>query len=278
MGLRLTWREKTSLPVDASGLVPKALASLALLDLARLPIPVGNRAAEIGELFDVEADPRAPDDHLRVIGSLQHVRNLGQGLSCGTLEVDGTVGPYLGLGMSGGQILVHGDVGDGAGSEMTGGLLRIDGSAGDSLGANRPGSRSGMRDGVILVSGSAGNEVGRKMRRGLIAIQGDAADGVGRLLIAGTIFVFGRVGIGAGMGMKRGTLGLFGADPRSILPTFKETGQYRFPFLTIYFRQLSEWGYAVPAALSTAMMRRYNGDLATRGLGEILVADHTAQD
>ena len=94
----------------------------------------------------------------------------------------------------------------GRGPRCAAGTLRICGDAGNSLGAAYPGSRLGMREGVILVGGSAGNDVGLMMRRGLIAVRGPVGVGAGRDMIAGTIVACDRVGAALGVGMKRGTL------------------------------------------------------------------------
>ena len=127
-----------------------------------------------------------------------------------------------------------------------------------------------MREGVILVDGAVGEEAGRRMRRGLIAVAGAAGDGPGRGMIAGSLFVFGPLGSYAGLGMKRGTIAAFGAEKTELLPTFVSSGHFRFPFLTIYLKQLASWGFPIPPDVFSLEMERYNGDLAERGQGELL--------
>jgi formylmethanofuran dehydrogenase subunit C len=93
-------------------------------------------------------------------------------------------------------------------------------------------------------------------------------------MIAGSIFTFGHVGESAGMMMKRGTIAMFGLDRPDdppLLPTFFRSGQFRPHFLTIYLKQLVEWGFPIPTAMFAGPLARYNGDLAERGQGEILV-------
>ena len=278
MAITLRWLDRTTLPVEAEGLSPRYLAGLRCDDVARLVLPVGNGEAEVGDLFAVEAGD-GPADEVRVEGDLSHVRSLGRGLDRGRLVIVGAAGAYLGAGMTGGVIDVQGPVGDWAGAEMEGGILRVRGDAGRHLGAALPGSQRGMRDGVILVEGSVGEEAGRRMRRGLIAVGGAAGDGFGRNVIAGTLLAFGTVGRHVGMGMKRGTIGLFHSEPPALLPTFVSAGRYRFPFLSLYLRQLAAWGFPVPNRVTRASSERYNGDRAEGGQGEILVLagpDHTA--
>lgn len=277
MSLTLTWRSATTLPVDGSPLRPATFAGCSAAGAARTRLRLGNAVVELGELFDVSGD--GGNGRLIVEGNLIHVHGLGRGLADGSLIVRGDAGPLLGAEMTGGLIEVEGHVGDWAGAEMRGGRLAIHGSAGSFLGAAYPGSRLGMREGVILVDGSTGHDAGLQMRRGLIAIRGESGTGLGRSMIAGTIMAMGRVGTRAGAGMKRGTLVLLapGRAPEDVLlPTFARAGRFRPPFLAIYYRQLAEWGFAVPEAVSSSPLDRYNGDLASRGQGEILVGSRVA--
>jgi formylmethanofuran dehydrogenase subunit C len=136
-----------------------------------------------------------------------------------------------------------------------------------------------MREGVILVEGSTGDDAGLQMRRGVIAISGSAGVGLGRGMMAGTIVALGNVGSRAGAGMKRGTLVLPALDRDSLdhlLPTFALAGSFSLPFLSLYARQIRDWGFTVPQAVFTARLERYNGDLAVGGQGEILVGRHVA--
>jgi formylmethanofuran dehydrogenase subunit C len=273
MPLTLRWRSATQLPVEAGGLLPEALAAHTSEALARLPVPLGNTSAALGDLFSIEGDVQ--DGTIIFEGDLRPVRRIGRGLGSGAIIVRGDTGAELGAEMTGGTITVEGSAGDYVGAEMRGGLIRIRGSAGQSLGSAYPGSRLGMREGVILVEGAVGSGAGLSMRRGLIAVSGTAGDDLGHALIAGSIFVFGMIGRRAGAGMKRGTLALFGngnAEDFEPLPTFSPTGRFRPHFLTIYLRRLRQWGFPVPEAAFSNPLERYNGDLLERGQGEILIA------
>jgi formylmethanofuran dehydrogenase subunit C len=80
--------------------------------------------------------------------------------------------------------------------------------------------------------------------------------------------------------MKRGTLVLPALDRASLdclLPTFALAGSFSLPFLSLHGRQLGEWGFAVPQAVFTGRLERYNGDLAVGGQGEILVGRRSAE-
>ncbi len=273
MPLELQWLGATRLPVSADDLLPEALAPLSPAERARWPLRVGNGSVPLAELFRI--DGSSDDGHLVLEGDLRQVRGLGRGMTAGSISIRGDVGAELGAEMAGGTIEVEGSVGDWAGAGLRGGHLRVKGNAGRFLGAAYPGSRSGMREGVILIEGSVGDDAGLAMRRGLIAIAGESGEGLGRALIAGSLFAFGPVGRLAGAGMKRGTLALFGLTAPSnpeLLPTFAPSGRSRPPFLTIYLRRLRQWGFPVPESAFAGTLDRYNGDLGTRGQGEVLIA------
>ena len=274
MAIHLRWLETTRLPVELDGLVPADLASLSGDQVARRPVPVGNRSSELGELFAIRGD--ASDGVIRFEGDLRTVSRIGLGLSGGLIEIDGDVGPHLGAGMTGGSIHLRGSAGVWAGAGMRGGRLSIQGKAGNFLGGAYPGARLGMRDGVILVQGDAGDSVGLAMRRGLIAVSGNIGKTPGHGMVAGTLVVGGSTGVGAGFGMKRGSIILLGERGNAdILPSFFPSGPDRPPFLAFYLRQLAAWGFPVREHDHLRQYLRYNGDLAAGGQGEIWVSHHT---
>ena len=267
MPLILRWRAATSAPVGGEAIRPGGLGSVEAA--SRLSIPVGNSTADLAELFDLEGND---DNHLIFEGDLRTVHGLGAGMASGRLEVRGDVGHRLGEAMAGGSIEVVGSVGSNAGADLAGGFLRVRGNAGPNLGAARPGSRVGMRGGVILVDGNAGAGAGTAVRRGTIAVAGSVGEGAGRGMVAGSIFIGGKVAPGLGSGMKRGTIAILGTEPFEPGPTFEPSGTLRPPVLTIYLRQLKEWGFPVPEAAFQASIRRYNGDRSLGGQGEIFLA------
>jgi formylmethanofuran dehydrogenase subunit C len=176
--------------------------------------------------------------------------------------------------MGGGEVVVTGSAGLWAGGEMAGGTLRIGGDAGAFLGAAYPGSRRGMTGGTILVDGSTGPECGAVMRRGLIAVGGTLGASAGRGLIAGTLAAARATGWVV-PGMKRGTILLAEqSDEAPILPTFLASGVDRPVFWAVYLRQLRAWGFAPAARWEPGLrMRRYNGDSAVAGQGEVWLAE-----
>ncbi len=149
----------------------------------------------------------------------------------------------------------------GLGAAMTGGTLRLEGDAADGVGA-------GMRGGLILVHGSVGNEAGARMRRGTIAVTGRAGERAGLQMIAGTLLVLGDLGRAPGFGLKRGTLVAGGG--LELLPTFRFACTYRPGFLTLLLRSLKRHGFEAGSRLEDGAFRRFIGDCADLGRGEIL--------
>ncbi len=149
----------------------------------------------------------------------------------------------------------------GLGADMTGGTLRLEGDAADGVGA-------GMRGGLILVHGSVGDEAGARMRRGSIAVTGRAGQRAGLQMIAGTLLVLGDLGRAPGFGLKRGTLVAGGS--LELLPTFRLACTYRPGILPLLFRSLRRHGFEAGSRLEGGAFRRWIGDCADLGRGEIL--------
>jgi formylmethanofuran dehydrogenase subunit C len=208
---------------------------------------VGRRRVPLAELFEVKGEP-GPD--VRIVGDLRRVDGLGAGMSAGTLTIEG-------------------DVGDGAGVAMSGGLLRILGSAGDRLGAPLPGASRGMTGGEIIVDGNVGAKAATRVRRGLVVVGGDAGPGAAHAMIAGTILVAGQLGAGAGLWSKRGSVIALG--PVEIPATYAYACTYRPPFVPVLLRYLQRVrAFAIDARFATGLYKRWTGDIADVGKGEIL--------
>jgi formylmethanofuran dehydrogenase subunit C len=172
--------------------------------------------------------------------------------------------------MRGGRLHIAGNAGPWAGARMSGGTLSIAGNAGDHLGGALPGDVRGMNGGLVVVRGNAGARTGYRMRRGVIAIQGDAGDHVGARMIAGTVLVLGeKCGAYPGFAMRRGTL-LLRRRPPHMLPTFADAGEHDLGFIELLARTLRAEVTIELDGLGTRV-RRYVGDAATGGKGEVLV-------
>ncbi|MEJ7812376.1 MAG: formylmethanofuran dehydrogenase subunit C [Gemmatimonadaceae bacterium] len=252
--------------IEADAIAPDRLASLSQLEIARLPVWAGGRPARLGDIFSVRGERAST---VRIDGDATHVDGLGSAMAGGTLHIEGSAGRRLGAGMTGGAIHVLGDTGDDAGSAMAGGLLRVGGRAGDRLGAARAGAAKGMTGGEIIVLGAAGSEAGAGARRGLIVVCGDVGAHAARGMIAGSVIVFGAAGAGAARWSKRGTLVVAGTV--DVEPTFGFACTYRPPHLRLTLTYLrAKYALPIDDGYIHGLYRRYSGDMAELGKGEIL--------
>jgi formylmethanofuran dehydrogenase subunit C len=265
--LVLTLRAPLKAAVDCSGLALHAWAELAPADVARLPVRMaGTDAVALGDLFNVRG---GKGGRVRFSGDLARAESLGAGLERGDVLIEGNVGREVGARMRGGRISVTGDAGWGAGLELAGGVLEIGGSAGPRAGGAPLGAKRGMTGGEVIVRGSAGAEAGASMRRGLVAIAGDAGEGAGRAMLAGTVVVFGATGPTPGQWSKRGTILALG--PVTPPATYRFACSYQPQYVALLLRHLGDHrGLPVTQGHLMGSYRRYSGDLAELGAGEIL--------
>lgn len=263
----LTLRRPLDRPIDASQLTFERWGELAAGDIARRGVRVaGVGHVPLGEFFEVNGEKA---QRIRFVGDLSAVDGLGTGLDGAELIVDGSVGREVGARMKGGRIEVRGNAGWGAGLEMAGGRLEIQGDAGPRVGGAPLGAKRGMSGGEIVVRGSAGPEAGASMRRGLVVIGGDAGEGAGRATIAGTVVVLGAVGPNAGQWSRRGSIIALGSiEP---IPTYRYACTYRPQYVSLLFQYLAKrWQLPLTREHVNGLYRRYSGDLAELGAGEIL--------
>jgi len=244
----LTLRAPLRSRVDAAGVAWAELRGLDSTALGSQEVWIeGEGRATVGDLFEVSG---APAPHIRLVGDLALMDGIGCGLAGGRVTVDGDVGWYLGRGMRGGAIEVRGN-------------------AGPHAGGAQPGAKRGMTGGEIVIRGSAGPYAGAALRRGLIVIEADAGECAGRGMIAGSVLVFGNVGPGPGLWSRRGSIVAFGA----VTPpaAYRYACTYRPPHLPVTLTYLRR-RYRVPVTPEhlTGRYRRYSGDLAELGAGEIL--------
>jgi formylmethanofuran dehydrogenase subunit C len=266
--LSLTLRERPSQRVDLAPLSIDRLAGKSPAQVAAIELPCGNRMVRVDALFDI-AGTFAAEFEIR--NACDKLDRIGEGMTHGRIVVHGDAGLYVGAGMRGGQIQVHGSVGPYAGTGMRGGLLHVTGHAGDFLAAAIPGDPRGMQGGTIVIGGNAGDRVGDRMRRGTVLIEGSAGDYCAARMLAGTIAVAGRVGAFAGLAMRRGTL-ILERPPAEWVPTFNDCGEHRLGFLTLLARSWRNLpGRFAHVPDTRVRARRYVGDLANDGRGEILV-------
>ena len=268
MPLKLSYKLKTSVPVEVEGIVPHLLAGLSLAEIGRLDVWHGNERLPLAEAFSLAGNPS--DGRLEFEGPLAGVHRIGAGMNGGRIDVAGSAGRHVGSQMIDGEIHVEGSVDDWLGAEMHGGAILVDGDAGDLVGSAYRGSVRGMTGGTIVVRRSAGDECGHTMRRGLVAIGGNCGQFAGINMIAGSLLVFGRSGQRAGAGMRRGTIGLFGPEISPLLPTFVRGYRGRPTALALLLHQTGRLGLPV-GQLAERDCWLYHGDGLTGGRGEIWV-------
>ncbi|MGN6393217.1 MAG: hypothetical protein ACTHM9_13370 [Gemmatimonadales bacterium] len=247
MSVEVRLRAPLGAAADCSAVLAGGWAAVPAEELARRPVRLDGRVVPLGELCAVSG---TPDGTIRFTGDWGRAGRLGAGLSEGAVSVESDVGDEVGLGMAGGSIEVRGRAGARAGAAATD-------------------ARRGMLGGELVIHGAAGPETGALMRRGLIAVGGPTADHAGAGMIAGTIVVFGTTGAAPGLWSKRGSLVALGDV--AIPSTYRYACTYRPPHLPLVLRRLEDrYRLPVEARHLTGSYRRYSGDLAELGKGEIL--------
>jgi formylmethanofuran dehydrogenase subunit C len=263
--ITLTLRAPIAHPLDADAIAPDRLAALDAHEISALRLWDGRNAVSLGDVFTVAGDRSS---NVVLEGDLTKLRGVGTLMSAGTLEVSGSIGSSLGARMRGGAIRVGGNAGDDAGTAMAGGSIVIAGNAGDRVGGALQGASKGMTGGEIVVRGSVGREAGARMRRGILYCA-SCDVGAGTAMIAGNIIVAGVIGDGVGAGNKRGTIVALGAV--RVPPAYAYACTYRPPHLSLMLRSLrTRFDLPVDDAHVHGLFKRYSGDLAEIGKGEIL--------
>lgn len=250
--------------VDLSELVPSRLASQSGSAIEQ--IVIGADGARVGDVFTVSG---SVSDGIVFEGGSPRLDFLGNGLDAGSVVVDGDCGAYAGAGMTGGKLAIRGSAGAFLGTALTGGLITVKGSAGDFAGSARSGEKQGMAGGIIVVGGNVGERAGDRMRRGTIIARGTIGPAAGSRMIGGTLWTEQGFGAGPGPLLRRGTLIAPKVD--RMLATFADCGLHDLNILRIMNKYFADTlGDLAPKPLP-AKVRRFAGDLASIGKGEILL-------
>ena len=260
--MKITVRPDSTIPLEFPGITPDRLCTLGESQIAKLPVLLGNRWIELGEVAAISKSEF--EESLLFSGDTGRIKSLGAGMSRGAIFVEGDAGLHAGAGMTGGTLAIFGSASDWLGAEMRGGLICVVGDAGHNVGSAYRGSRHGMRGGSITVKGNAGDELGLLMRRGIIVVQGTVGEFAGASMIAGTILGLNGFGPRAGAGMKRGTLIACG-QKEPVSPGFRYSCEYDPAYLDLFRKR--EW----PELPRRTTAKCYRGDVLTGGRGELLV-------
>jgi formylmethanofuran dehydrogenase subunit C len=233
---------------DFSQVLAGGWTGLPVAELAKRPVGLAGGDVALGEICTVTGDP---DGSIRFSGDFRLAARLGAGLTEG-------------------RVLVEGDVGDEVGLGMAGGSIQVQGNAGERAGAAAPEARRGMTGGGLVVRGAVGAGAGGLMRRGLLAVGGTTGTHAGAGMIAGTIVAFGALGATAGLWSKRGSIVALGDV--AMPSTYRLACTYQPIHLRLVLTRLrATYGLPVEGRHLTGFYRRYSGDLADLGKGEILV-------
>jgi formylmethanofuran dehydrogenase subunit C len=270
-GWRLTLRTQPRLRIDARALQPAGLAVLARAEVARVTLREGRDAVPLAELFDIDRIEGSTAARLVIEGDFSRFDHLGWRMAEGELQIVGSVGDYAGAAMTGGRIKIEGNAADLAGCAMLGGWLEALGDVGDLAATALPGEMDGMRGGTFVVRGNAGARLADRMRRGTVVVFGDTGDFTASRMVAGTIALGGRCGVHPGWGMRRGSVVFAGPVP-IVAPTFVPVRSTADVFWQLLARDLAPFGGPF-ATLARRSLRRYAGDLAVLGKGELLLAE-----
>jgi formylmethanofuran dehydrogenase subunit C len=253
-------------PLDLSPLTPSALTGKSSPEIEKIPLATGATPIRVGDIFRLTG---TSGGNLWFEGGSALFDNVGAGLANGTISIEGDAGANAGRGMKGGRLEIEGNTGPYLASGMSGGIIAVCGSAGDFVGGVASGKRFGMTGGSVVIEGNSGSRTGDKMRRGLILVRGKTGDAAGSRMVGGTIVAEGGFGPHAGQLMRRGTL--IGPSVERMSSTFADCGLHELVILNLMSRAWTrELGELAPIRFP-AKVRRYAGDLATIGKGEILL-------
>ncbi len=264
--LVLTLRGRPDQRLDLAPLAPHRLAGMTEAEIEKIGLQTTRRRVVVGDVFRLRMGDAK---QVRIEASCDRLDRIGQEMTGGEIVVDGNVGARTGRFMKGGSLTIRGSAGPWTASGMKGGAIEIFGDTGDRLGGPVAGEVAGMRGGMVLVHGRAGERAGDRLRRGTIVIEGGAGAYAGSRMIAGTLVVLGRAGPLPGYLMKRGTI-VMGDISEELSPTFIDCGVHDLVALRLMADFLG--GYSVRAGkLLRRPLRRFAGDMATLGKGEIFI-------
>jgi len=267
--LVLTLKERPPERLDLAPLLPHLLAEKTASEIARIGVQTTRRPLVVGDVFRVRmGDAR----RIHIENACDRLDWIGHGMTDGEIVVDGDAGSQAGRLMTGGRLTIKGSAGPWAASGMRGGEIDIRGSVGDRLGGPLPGEMAGMRGGIVIVRGDAGERTGDRLRRGTIVVEGRAGARAGSRMIAGTIVIGGSAGPLPGFLMRRGTIVLGSAA--TLAPTFIDCGKQDLVALRLLATFVGRYSTRAAKVLQRSL-RRFAGDMAVLGKGEIFLAGRT---
>lgn len=209
-------KKEIDIKLEADVITPDFFAGKTAGEIGNLSIWQGPKTYSLSEFFEVigNGGTSAAQTLIRIKGDAMRIKRIGEGMSAGKIEIEGSAGMHVGSGMKGGEIVVYGNADSWAGMEMTGGLLHIKGNAGDHVGCAYRGKWHGMKGGRIVIEGSARHQLGGGMDGGEILVEGNVEGFCGIRQNGGLIVVKGRALRGVGAEMAGGTIVIGGKIER----------------------------------------------------------------
>jgi len=209
-------KRKIDIKLEVDVITPDSFAGKNAVEIGNLSIWQGPKTYPISEFFEVLGNGgiSAAQTLIRIKGDAIRIKRIGEGMTAGKIEIEGSAGMHVGTGMKGGEIIVFGDADSWAGMEMTGGLLYIKGNAGDHVGCAYRGKWHGMKGGRIVIEGSARHQLGGGMDGGEILVEGNVEGFCGIRQNGGLIVIKGRALRGVGAEMAGGTIVIGGKIER----------------------------------------------------------------
>lgn len=282
----LTLRQtmKSASRINLFGVVPNRFANLTLSEIQQLPIRIDERAAVVGDCFEVSEGDRAS---IALEGELSNCDYVGGGLESGNIFVASNVGDFLADQMRGGAIEIAGSANRFACSGLRRGFVRIAGDCGEYAAAAGPGAKRGMNGGMMVVNGNCDQWLGTRMRRGTVIVHGNVAAACASRMIAGTLVLCGRVAFPLAANMARGTILLLGRQVVCTAPAgFTAPEHTELSYLQILLNDIAPYlpdraqfepnpavashKSVFPTPHFRSPVFRSMGDRVNRGLGEII--------
>ena len=268
--MKLILKSSPAYRINAAALTPEYCNDISVKQLAQQTLPSSGGDIAIGDLFKIEKDS---SKSLFISGACEQFDYIGAKMTDNQIKVEGSVGDYAGATMSGGQLEITGDVGHHTACDMSAGTVIVEGNAGDATGGASIGAVQGMSGGTVLVLGNAGDRTANLMRRGLVVVRGNNGDYAAANMKAGNLVVLKKNGNRCAYGMHRGTVLL--SDPscaENLGDTFiSQPSNYNMDFLMLLYKHIAQLSPTLQRLPRRKLIKRYIGDLAVAGKGEVLV-------
>ncbi|HNW37418.1 MAG TPA: formylmethanofuran dehydrogenase subunit C, partial [Methanosarcina vacuolata] len=110
-------KKEIDIKLEADVITPDAFAGKSAEEIGNLAIWQGPKTYPLSEFFEVigNGGSSAAETLIRIKGDAIRVKRIGEGMSAGKIEIEGSAGMHVGTGMKGGEIIVYGDADSWAG-------------------------------------------------------------------------------------------------------------------------------------------------------------------